>query len=752
MVAAGVNLLEHWLTFGASELRNPNTLIDMTSYTSGDAGAAAALAAGDINALIDEFKTDIAEPIAQQIAAGGTAETVISTVAAAASSGSGSSSGTTTGTTTVATGGGGGGGLQGSTLKVIAASFNATTGIGVENGISTSPLGDTIEVTNSAHFGGTVTIDGGAGTDTLSVNASGSADISADTFQNVEQVSLRGGFTLTASASQLSGVTLDATGTNSVTVTNVETSMDGSTTITGSGSTSDIYLVTESGGNGIALTDAGFANITAVETLKIGTGASTSSFVFGSNADTWADSNDSDVLFLDVNGEDTATITVTAATGFDEDLTVTDSAGGSEVKVTLADGANSRILVGDGMTSSITGGTGNDTIIGEDGADTLNGGDGTDSLVGGAGADTLNGGNGNDTISAGTGNDSINGGADNDLIIIVESSLDGSDVTIDGGAGTDTLRISETGAAGMTIADAALDRITAVETLQIDTITGNAAFTFGSNADTWADANGSDILNFDLNGQDTAVGVITITAENASFDEDLTLIDSTDTTVSATLAGSTGTRVLVGSGEVASITGGSGADSIVGHSGADTISGGAGNDSFTTGGGADSLTGGAGNDTVIMTITEGSSSAASSAATITDFGTSGTDVFDLSNVTLTDLRGTGADYQEGDASTTSTLTLGTNTGFFLATNAASSLSEADIYTALGDIADEIVANDILYVAISDGTDSVIARITDVASAGSLVDSADTLEYVLNLTGVDATELAALATANFADFT
>lgn len=55
-----------------------------------------------------------------------------------------------------------------------------------------------------------------------------------------------------------------------------------------------------------------------------------------------------------------------------------------------------------GISTSILGGAGNDTITGGSGRDTIEGGDGNDSIVGGSGGDTMNvlsGGNGDDTIT-----------------------------------------------------------------------------------------------------------------------------------------------------------------------------------------------------------------------------------------------------------------------------------------------------------------------------------------------------------------
>ena len=50
------------------------------------------------------------------------------------------------------------------------------------------------------------------------------------------------------------------------------------------------------------------------------------------------------------------------------------------------------------VVTSVTGGTGNDTLIGGTGAVTLTGGTGNDTLIGGTGAVTLDGGTGNDTL------------------------------------------------------------------------------------------------------------------------------------------------------------------------------------------------------------------------------------------------------------------------------------------------------------------------------------------------------------------
>ncbi|WP_420003967.1 Hint domain-containing protein [Arenibacterium sp. LLYu02] len=112
----------------------------------------------------------------------------------------------------------------------------------------------------------------------------------------------------------------------------------------------------------------------------------------------------------------------------------------------LAGGAGNDSITSDSGADTIDGGSGNDTLIyGQGGAtsadgDSVSGGDGDDlidDISGSAGwvyDDTLDGGAGNDTIYAGSGNDLVYGGSGNDYAY----GEDGDD-TIDGGSGSDRL-------------------------------------------------------------------------------------------------------------------------------------------------------------------------------------------------------------------------------------------------------------------------------------------------------------------------
>ncbi|NIX77125.1 calcium-binding protein [Microvirga terricola] len=86
------------------------------------------------------------------------------------------------------------------------------------------------------------------------------------------------------------------------------------------------------------------------------------------------------------------------------------------------------------VQGSISGGSGNDTLIGGTDSEGMNGGSGDDLLQGNAGNDTLSGSTNNDTVSGGAGNDLVNGDAGNDWV----QGDDGND-SLSGGDNNDTL-------------------------------------------------------------------------------------------------------------------------------------------------------------------------------------------------------------------------------------------------------------------------------------------------------------------------
>jgi Ca2+-binding RTX toxin-like protein len=116
---------------------------------------------------------------------------------------------------------------------------------------------------------------------------------------------------------------------------------------------------------------------------------------------------------------------------------------GTEGDDVLSGGHGDDTIQGLGGDDTLSGGNGADTLDGGTGDDTLTGGHDADTLIGGAGDDTLIGGNGADVIHADDGDDVVDGGHDADTIIV---TIDPEDtdraVTVDGGSGSDTMRIS----------------------------------------------------------------------------------------------------------------------------------------------------------------------------------------------------------------------------------------------------------------------------------------------------------------------
>ncbi|WP_130931218.1 retention module-containing protein, partial [Pseudomonas sp. Sample_24] len=120
--------------------------------------------------------------------------------------------------------------------------------------------------------------------------------------------------------------------------------------------------------------------------------------------------------------------------------TASDNHGGS-------DSANLTISYQDGHT--LTGTTGNDTLVAGNGDNIINAGDGNDILTAGTGNNTLHGDAGNDLLFSGTGNDLLDGGIGNDTAsyahattgVTVNLGQSGPQNTL--GAGTDTLTAIE---------------------------------------------------------------------------------------------------------------------------------------------------------------------------------------------------------------------------------------------------------------------------------------------------------------------
>lgn len=323
----------------------------------------------------------------------------------------------------------------------------------------------------------------------------------------------------------------------------------------------------------------------------------------------------------------------------------------------------------DNLIDTLTGGAGADIMEGGGGADSLTAGDGNDQVWGGAGDDTITGDNNDDMISGDDGNDTITGGAgidylfggnNNDIFNLANGDF-GIGETITGGAGTDTVTLTNATTVDFTTGTLATldvlggstgndvvtlsatqwvmfltndlaggtDTETVVASGAVD-ISGsgtptvsnleNGYLTGSGGNDTLTIAGvqlnailaGSGTINFGAGASDTLNLTSTSTDLNTWGATDA-LVSSLEI-VSASAAAAGVTITLSGQTEGFTITGSANADTLTGGSGNDTITGGAGADAISTGdgtntvnlanndfGSGESIAGGAGTDTVVLT-------------------------------------------------------------------------------------------------------------------------------------------------------
>lgn len=161
----------------------------------------------------------------------------------------------------------------------------------------------------------------------------------------------------------------------------------------------------------------------------------------------WVAGDDFTEISVDIgdDGSVEATFIVQAGSAAHASFDLADSVYGDDLILTMntmqliETGLNGDDVIFGGFGGDVLSGNGgNDTLHGGDGLDTLIGGDGNDTLIGGTSTDDLRdviyGGDGNDTIDGGYGNDELRGDAGDDNI----AGGFGADLVI-GGTGNDVL-------------------------------------------------------------------------------------------------------------------------------------------------------------------------------------------------------------------------------------------------------------------------------------------------------------------------
>jgi Ca2+-binding RTX toxin-like protein len=470
-------------------------------------------------------------------------------------------------------------------------------GIGENNGVADDKVTNSANVNltvkgNGSDFLAGLSIIGGTGTDTIELTAnSGSSDFNAST--GIEKILIKDnavqGSDVTialneniALASQPGGIEIDAT------------ALDGSASadevLTVTNNTTLIPVTINSGGGSDAL-DGGSANDTifgndgadiidgnaGLDSLSGGAG--NDSFVLNSKSEY------STVYGTDIidGGAGTDSVTFTGA----QNLTAANLA-------TISNTESWTIPSGSDLTIS-------DAILAANpglqfsfaGNGTLSTGEDT------AGASLMT--TAIDIRSTAAGNLKLIGSSSDDSFTFQQTESLTADDTIDGNAGSDTIRIENddqfNGAAGDGVAVATfatvganvtnVEKIVAIDQGALNNA-GNVKVTINS---------GFTGASIEIDGSQLDANVT-----NLSQGEQLLVANASDTKMTVT-GGSYGDSIISTDTTALgadNISGGAGNDTITSGGGSDTISGGAGIDSITGQGGADSIDAGAGNDIIIV--------------------------------------------------------------------------------------------------------------------------------------------------------
>ncbi len=532
--------------------------------------------------------------------------------------------------------------------------------------------------------GDVITEAAGQGTDT----AVSAATYSIAAVANVENITLTGAAVANATGNTLDNALTGNNANNTLTGDLGADTLDGGagTDTLDGGAGNDTYIVdtttdtiTDSAGTDTVRSSVSFTLATALENLVL-TGASASATGNASNNqitgssgnDTLNGSTGTDTL---EGGAGNDTFVVDSTTDSITDISGTDTVQ-SSVTFSIAALGSIENLTLTGTAAALTGNSLNNTITGNTGNDTLDGGTGTDTLVGGSGNDTYIVDTTTDTITDSAGTDTIQssvtfsiasmgsienitltgGGAINATGNTLANNIVGNNGdnlvtpgtgnvadTVDGGAGTDKLRLSGNQSAWTLGTVASQTRtatnagtgqtvqFTRIEYLQFDDIdnvlsglsvtvaggAGNDLTLVGSGGDDYIDGKaGNDSMvgnagddRFDLlggnSGNDTMVG---------GAGDDTYLVDSTAdvvtelanegnndwiyATVSYVLPNNVENIQAIASGSI-NLTGNGLNNSIYGNTGANSLAGAGGNDLLYdyTDGFADTMNGGAGDDT-----------------------------------------------------------------------------------------------------------------------------------------------------------
>ncbi|HWH44203.1 MAG TPA: calcium-binding protein [Thermoleophilaceae bacterium] len=463
------------------------------------------------------------------------------------------------------------------------------------------------------------TISGGAGTDTLSEDVSGSAVLANSALTGapgtrslveIERAWLRGGDaadSLDASAFPLPVTLAGGAGADTLRGGSSSDSLAGGAgndALTGNGGTDslagggDSDKVVQAGDTSFTLSDSslaaaggGFAtdSLATIEAAEISGGA---------GANTLDASGFTGTAALDGAGGDDS---LTGGTG-DDSLT-----GGAGTDRVSASGPGSMTLTGTSLDATAAG-VGTDSLSGVESA-SLTAGAGADTLdaSGFTGSADLDGAGGDDSLRPASGGGALTGGDGDDDVTRGAGAAD-EDATLSGGTltiGSAAHALSGIEALDLDFGDGAndVDLGEFAGTITIDTGGGDDDVTTGSGADTIGSGDGVDTVAAGA-GDDSLDGGAANDSLDGGDDTDSIAVtaDSDMTLTDASLAVGPETDTLAGI-EKASLTGGDSPNTLdaSGFTGTASLAGLGGDDTLSGGTGDDSLDGGDGDDTVSAT-------------------------------------------------------------------------------------------------------------------------------------------------------
>ncbi len=309
-----------------------------------------------------------------------------------------------------------------------------------------------------------------------------------------------------------------------------------------------------------ATDDYGYATLTGNagnDTLVGGSGADT--LIAGSGVDTLVTGTGGNTLVID----NVADVIEVSSGAFGDRIE-------SSVSYSLGDGIDTLVLTGGGDLL----GQGND-----DATNSISGNSGDDTLIAGSGADTLVAGAGLDTLVAGAGNDVLDGTAARDTYLL-NAGFGTAQINLSSGGGTIQF------GAGISAADLSVSTVVDAEgnlTVQIAD---------GSSVITLDDGMNGGLTEFSLPG-DSGLNFQFGTGPELNFAQFLAAVQVEN----STLAGASGNLILSGDSD-ASLSGGIGGDTIIGSGAGDTIVAGSGGQALYGYGSGDVLAAGVGDDTL----------------------------------------------------------------------------------------------------------------------------------------------------------